>query len=44
VAHKVNIREIHYRLIKASATRLELMAALFKDKFSNYEDTTLELV
>jgi hypothetical protein len=42
VAHRINLREIHYRLIKASNTRLELMAKLFKEKFVNYEDTNLE--
>ncbi len=36
------MREIHYRLIKASAVKLEQMGQIFKSKFSNYDETTLQ--
>lgn len=38
--HQINIREIHYRLIKIGSN-LEKMAALFKEKFTNYDETPL---
>ena len=36
------MREIHYRLIKASAFKLEQMGQIFKSKFSNYDETILQ--
>ena len=36
------MKEIHYRLIKAVDKKLDKMAVIFKEKFVNYEDTTLE--
>lgn len=40
VVHEINIREIHYRLIKIGF-RLGAMATLFKERFTNYEETVL---
>ncbi|CAD8063564.1 unnamed protein product [Paramecium primaurelia] len=42
VAHVINIREIHYRLINVNKTNiLDKMKKLFKEKFTNYEETDL---
>ena len=41
VVHVINIREIHYRLIKVGGN-LQKMADLFKEKFTNYEETDLK--
>lgn len=38
----MNIKEIHYRLIKVDEKRLEKMGRIFSGKFTNYEETTLE--
>lgn len=40
--HRINVRQIHYRLIKAHTTRLEKFASYFKAKIVNYEEVTLE--
>ncbi|CAK80526.1 unnamed protein product (macronuclear) [Paramecium tetraurelia] len=42
VSHVINIREIHYRLINVNQTDiLDKMKKLFKEKFTNYEETDL---
>ncbi|CAK76422.1 unnamed protein product (macronuclear) [Paramecium tetraurelia] len=42
VAHVINIREIHYRLINVNKLKLlDNMKKLFKEKFTNYEETEL---
>lgn len=41
VVHVINILEIHYRLIKVGGN-LAKMADLFKEKFTNYEETDLK--
>ncbi|CAD8154758.1 unnamed protein product [Paramecium octaurelia] len=42
VAHVINIREIHYRLINVNKLNfLDNMKKLFKEKFTNYEETEL---
>jgi len=40
--HRINVREIHYRLIKASSTRLEKFAEIFKKNIVNYDEVTLD--
>ena len=40
VVHEINIREIHYRLIKIGS-RLTKMVELFKERFTNYDESVL---
>jgi hypothetical protein len=42
VVHQINIKEIHYRLINLREPELKKMATLFKEKFTNYDETTLD--
>lgn len=43
VVHQINVREIHYRLIKPKcAISLDKMSDLFKKQFTNFEEATLE--
>lgn len=42
IIHRINVRQIHYRLIKASKKNLEKFSNYFKDKIVNYEEVTLE--
>ncbi|CAK91411.1 unnamed protein product (macronuclear) [Paramecium tetraurelia] len=42
IIHRINMRQIHYRLIKADHTRLEKFADYFRGKVVNYDEVTLE--
>lgn len=44
MTHVINIREIHYRLINVnkSSKILDKMKVIFKEKFTNYEETDLD--
>ncbi|CAD8147459.1 unnamed protein product [Paramecium octaurelia] len=42
IIHRINMRQIHYRLIKADSKRLEKFADYFRGKIVNYDEVTLE--
>ncbi|CAD8045141.1 unnamed protein product [Paramecium primaurelia] len=42
IIHRINMRQIHYRLIKADSKRLEKFADYFRGKVVNYDEVTLE--
>jgi hypothetical protein len=41
ISHQVNIKEIYYRLINLKELELVKMGTLFKEKFTNFDETTL---
>ncbi|CAD8150786.1 unnamed protein product [Paramecium pentaurelia] len=42
IIHRINMRQIHYRLIKADSKRLDKFADYFRGKIVNYDEVTLE--